>query len=90
MEKIKDLEKVLKILGNKRRLRIISFLKKKREARVSDIAEEIRISFKATSKHLGLLFNSDIVEKDQRGLEMWYKLSPSPNNIVKYISNSLE
>ena len=90
MEKIKDLEKILKIMGNKRRLKIISFLKKRREARVGDIAGEIRISFKATSKHLGLLFNSDIFEIEQRGFEMWYRLSSSPNNVVKYISNSLE
>jgi DNA-binding transcriptional ArsR family regulator len=90
MEKIKDLEKILKILANKRRLAIISFLKKKKEAKVGDIANELRISFKATSKHLGLLFNADIVEREQKSLQMWYKLSVNQNNVVKYISNSLE
>ena len=90
MEKIKELEKTLKVLANKRRLAIISFLKRRKEAKVGDIANELKISFKATSKHLGLLFNADIVEREQKSLQMWYRLSPSQNNIAKYISNSLE
>ncbi|MFH1968181.1 MAG: ArsR family transcriptional regulator [bacterium] len=87
---IKETEKILKVLANRRRLSIISYLKKSRGAKVGDIAGEIKISFKATSKHLGLLFNADVVERDQRNLEMWYKLSPNQNNIARYISNSLE
>jgi DNA-binding transcriptional ArsR family regulator len=90
MAKIKEMEKILKVLANKRRLAIIAYLRKTQAAKVGDIAGEIRISFKATSKHLAQLFSADIVEKDQKGLEMWYKLSPNQNNIVKYISNSLE
>lgn len=90
MDKIKGVEKVLKVLANKRRLAIIKYLKKSKEAKVGDISEEIKLSFKATSKHLNLLFNADIVEKEQRSLQMWYKLSPSLNHISKYISNSLE
>lgn len=88
--KEKEMEKLLKILANKRRLSIINFLQKNKTSKVGDIAGEIGISFKATSKHLLMLFNADIIERDQKGLEMWYKLSPNQNNIVKYISNSLE
>ena len=90
MEKIKDLEKILKVLANKRRLSIISHLKRRKEAKVGDIARELKISFKATSKHLGMLFNADVVERDQRNLEMWYKLSSNQNKVARYISNSLE
>jgi predicted transcriptional regulator len=90
MKKAKEMEKILKVLANKRRLSIISFLKRRKEAKVGDVAGELRISFKATSKHLGMLFNADVLERDQRNLEMWYRLSPSQNKIVKYISNSLE
>jgi len=90
MAKTKELEKILKILANRRRLAIINYLRKKKEAKVGDIADEIKISFKATSKHLGLLFNADIVEKEQRSLQMWYRLSENQSGVVKYISNSLE
>jgi len=90
VKKIRETEKILKVLANKRRLMIIQYLKKAKEAKVGNIADEIKISFKATSKHLGLLFNADIVEREQRGLQMWYKLFPDQSSIVKYISNSLE
>lgn len=88
--KNKNLERVLKALANKRRLAIIQYLKKEKEATVGDIAEEIQLSFKATSKHLGVLFAADIVDKNQRSLQMWYCLSPTLHPIAKYISNSLE
>ena len=87
---MKDTERVLKALANRRRLAIVKYLKKKKEATVGDIAEQIRLSFKATSKHLGVLAGADIVEKEQRSLQMWYRLSPNPHHISKYISNSLE
>lgn len=90
VKNVKEIERVLKVLANKRRLAIIKYLKKNQEAKVGDIADEIKLSFKATSKHLGLLFNADVVEKEQRSLQMWYKLSPTQNHISKYISNSLE
>ncbi len=40
--------------------------------------------------HLGVLANVDIVEKEQRSLQMWYSLFPASHPIVKYISNSFE
>ena len=89
-DQLREIEKILKALANKRRLRIVKYLKKSKEARVGDIAEEIRLSFKATSKHLGILASADIVEKEQRGLEMWYRISSRRHPTAKYISNSLE
>ncbi len=92
MDKVntKNLEKTLKVLANKRRLEIILYLKRNKEAKVGDIAAEVKISFKATSKHLGLLFNADILEREQKSLQMYYKVSPNLKDIIKQISNSLE
>jgi len=87
---MKELERQLKALANRRRLAIVKFLKKEKEATVGDIAETIKLSFKATSKHLGVLAAADIVDKEQRSLQMWYRLSPSMHHVSKYISNSLE
>ncbi len=50
----RELEKQLKALANRRRLAILKYLKSKREASVGDIAEEINLSFKSTSKHLAV------------------------------------
>ncbi len=90
MYNVKKLERVLKALANKRRLAIVKYLKSEKEAPVGDIAANINLSFTATSKHLGVLLNADIVEKEQRSLQMWYSLSGSLPLVAKYISNSLE
>ena len=52
---MKELEKVLKILGNRRRLAILALLKRQSEATVGDIADSIKLSFTATSQHLAQL-----------------------------------
>ena len=91
---MKNLEKILKGLANKRRLAIIKLLLKNKELTVADIAEKIRLSFKATSKHLQILRQLDIVDKKQISLNVYYYLHyplPKPvQNLLKYISNSSE
>ncbi|MDE2173532.1 MAG: winged helix-turn-helix transcriptional regulator [Patescibacteria group bacterium] len=71
----KDFERVMKALANRRRLAILRFLKTEKEASVGDIAEEIKLSFKATSKHLSVLSAAGIVDREQRSLQMFYHLS---------------
>lgn len=78
----KELEKVLKALANKRRLAILKYLKKVGRSSVGEIASSIKLSFKATSKHLMILSNVDIVEKEQISLSMFYFLSKNNNPIV--------
>ena len=68
-------ERVFKALANRRRIGIVLYLKKEKEASVGDIAEAIRLSIKATSKHLYVLMNADILEKEQRSLQVFYRLS---------------
>ena len=90
MKDLKAFERVLKAHANKRRLAIIKFLREKKEAAVGDIASAIQLSFKATSKHLGVLYACDVVEREQRSLQMYYRLPSKPDPVAKYISNSLE
>ncbi len=78
----KELEKVLKALANKRRVAILKFIKKSGQASVGEIAEAIKLSFKATSKHLMILSNADIVEKEQTSLNMFYFLPKSSHPIA--------
>ena len=68
-------ERVLKALANRRRLAILSYLKKKREAHVGDIADQIKLSFKATSKHLTVLSAAELLEREQRSSQMYYKIA---------------
>lgn len=84
-----EFEKQLKVLANRRRLAILKYLKAHREAPVAEIAEEINLSFKATSKHLAILAAAGIVEREQRSLQMFYKLTNISLSIARYVINLL-
>jgi len=86
---MKELEKILKAFANKRRLNIVKYIKYKREASVGDIAREIKLSFKATSKHLNILFTADILERDQKSLQMFYRLNQNQQAAAKQIISLL-
>lgn len=84
---MKELERQLKALANRRRLAIIKHLKKRSSASVGDIAKEIKLSFKSTSRHLAVLSAADIVEKEQVNLYMFYRLNRQPMAFIKSILN---
>ena len=50
-------------------------MKKKKQASVGDIAAEIRLSFKSTSRHLSVLYAAGILEKEQKSLLVFYALT---------------
>ena len=83
--KEKELEKILKALANKRRISILKYLKSKGTASVGDVAGEMKLSFKATSKHLMILSQVDIVEKEQVSLAMICSLSKTPHPVAKKV-----
>lgn len=87
--KEKELERILKALANRRRLAILSFLQKKKEANVGEIAETIRLSLKSTSRHLAVLSGADILDREQRSSEVFYRLSESIPSIFSSIIKSL-
>ncbi|MBI4094857.1 MAG: winged helix-turn-helix transcriptional regulator [Candidatus Liptonbacteria bacterium] len=86
---MKELERTLKMLANRRRLAILKYLKRTQEAPVAEIAHKINLSFKATSKHLTLLASADIVEKDQRSLQMFYRLALMHKSTVRHVLSLL-
>jgi DNA-binding transcriptional ArsR family regulator len=85
MNDIKDLEKQLKAFANKRRLAILAYLKKIRFSHVGDIATEIKLSFKSTSRHLAILRAAGIVESEQRDLYVYYFLNKQSEPLANYI-----
>jgi DNA-binding transcriptional ArsR family regulator len=81
----RELERQLRALGNRRRLAILKFLKREGEAPVGDIADEINLSFKSTSRHLGVLTNAEILEKEQRSLKVFYRLASAHSSAVAHV-----
>lgn len=90
---MKELEKNLKALANRRRLAILKFLKYRQnpfDASVGIIAEHIKLSFKATSRHLAILKAQDIVEVSrQENLHIFYELSDNKKPEIKNIISIL-
>lgn len=86
---MKELEKIIKAFANRRRLAILRYLKRNKEAMVGEIAEEINLSFKSTSRHLVVLASADILDKEQRRLEAWYFLSSKQHPAAKFIISLL-
>ena len=87
--KDKELEKIFKSFANKRRIAIVRFLKNEKEATVGTISEKINLSFKSTSRHLSVLFSADIIEKDQRSLQVFYCLSTNLSEPARKIISLL-
>ena len=91
---MKSYERLLKALANRRRLAILRYLQKEREARVTEIARTIKLSFKATSRHLQQLASVDILEREQRSVDVFYRigrnLPPPGRAILAHIPNSSE
>ena len=86
---IRQLEKILKALANRRRLDVCRILKKKGPLTVGEIAEEIRLSFKSTSRHLALLAAAEILEKEQKSLNVFYSLSKDAHKFVSQVINQV-
>ena len=86
---MKEHEKILKALANRRRLEILKFLKESGEASVGAIAKRIKLSFKSTSRHLAILSGSDIIDKEQRSLMVFYSLAGKQSSIAKNIISLL-
>jgi len=80
---MKELEKQLKALANVRRLKILKYLERVNRASVSDIAKEINLSFKSTSRHLAILRTAEIVINNQEALVVFYRLITPQSKIVK-------
>ncbi len=86
---MKAYEKILKSLANHRRLEIIKFIKSKGQATVGSIATHIKLSFKSTSKHLVILYNAGILEKDQKDLSVLYSLNRTLSNLAKQVIDQI-
>ncbi|MBI5466419.1 MAG: winged helix-turn-helix transcriptional regulator [Candidatus Kerfeldbacteria bacterium] len=80
-----SLERLLKALANRRRLGIVNYLKNHREATVGELADAIKLSLKATSKHLTVLSAADIIDREQRSLLVYYRLADDLSRAARTI-----
>lgn len=91
---LKDIEKTIKALADKNRLRIICLLNERPDLCVCEITNIIGLSQPTISSHLRLLENARLVESDKDGLWVNYSLKgpldPLSKDIVETISRDLK
>ena len=88
-KEFRNLERLLKVLGSRRRLAILSALRSHGSMTVSDLAHAIDLSIFATSQHLRILKSAEIVEDSRRGFHISYRLSLVQAPIVSQVLRSL-
>jgi len=88
-EHIKQLERILKALGNIRRIRILKTLTYEKELSVGGISERIELSFTATSKHLTILYRLDILDRRQKSLVVYYRIADGLSDFIKRIISTI-
>ena len=81
------IEKILKAVASKRRLSILKQLRSRKETPVNTIARQIKLSFRSTSKHLAILYASDLVEREQKSTLVYYRLSPKGIKVISAINS---
>lgn len=67
---------IFRALANINRLKIIDMLSGGRKMNVGEIADELEISFKATSNHLAILKNLDVLEARGTAGHVFYSANP--------------
>lgn len=79
---------IFRALANINRMKIISILSDGRKMNVTDIAQSLHISFKATSNHLVILKNLDVIESEGSSGHVFYTINKNmPSDFKKILSN---
>jgi len=76
-EYIKRAVKILRLVGEESKLRIMLLLAKEGACRVSDISDILGINQTTLSHHLSLLRNADLVATKRDGTNIYYDINDS-------------
>jgi ArsR family transcriptional regulator, arsenate/arsenite/antimonite-responsive transcriptional repressor len=72
----------LRVLADPVRLQIVSLLAVTDEACVCDMTPSVGVSQPTVSHHMRVLFEAGLVEREQRGRWVYYRLRPEPLEAV--------
>lgn len=82
---LKQWATVYRGFGNPNRLRILRMLSEVEKMAVSELADELEISLKNTSRNLGILLNLDLIEFRGRHDRVYYSLNKGMASEIKTI-----
>ncbi len=79
------MEKVFKALSYHKRLEVLNFLFKKKEAHVCEIADELKIPLMTASRNLTILSRANLIRAKQKRNFVYYSINPNQDWFVKSI-----
>ncbi|MDO8886400.1 metalloregulator ArsR/SmtB family transcription factor [Candidatus Oleimmundimicrobium sp.] len=82
---ITDMEFLFKALSYRKRLEILNFLFKKKEAHVCEIADELEIHSMTASRNLAILSHANLIKAKQKRNFTYYSINPKQDRFVKSI-----
>ncbi len=85
MKNTKRFTQIFKVFSNINRVKIVMLLSKRKVMNVTDIAEELDISFKSASKHLILLDQFDVVNSKGKSSHVFYSLNEDMSKDLKSV-----
>jgi DNA-binding transcriptional ArsR family regulator len=77
------LDKTFEALASRPRREILAYLSKT-ELTPSDLGARFKMSAPALSRHLSVLENAELVERERRGQQVFYRLKP--DNLVNTLT----
>ena len=69
------LDRTYQALADPTRRRLIETLREG-DARITDLAEPLPMTFAGVSRHIGVLESAGLVQREKRGREQWVSLRP--------------
>ena len=82
MSNMRNMERTLKALANNRRLLILRHLAKVGSATVGELAGLNRIAMGSTSRHLSILKGVELIDQEQKSVEMYYHLTADGRRLL--------
>lgn len=82
-------ERILKALANRRRLSLVSTIKRRGSATVGELAALLKVTLSTASKHLAILSSAEVVEYERRSLRVYYRLADDIPSLARSIIKHL-
>ncbi len=84
-EQIEKSAKILNLIGNKTRLKILLLIKNEQKVCVCDLSDILGISISAVSQQLRKLKDTDLLKSEKEGQTIHYAIHPDAQEILKHI-----
>lgn len=84
-EQIERVAKILNLLGNETRLKILLLIKREQKVCVCDLSDILGVSVSAISQQLRKLKDSNLLKSEKEGQTIYYNIHPNSQEIVAHL-----